>query len=73
MDPELFVSNEMRELLNEKGILVKPSSAHQQSLNGAAKCLGSVIKDKSQAMRKVAKLPNQLWSEITQAAVYLHN
>ena len=65
MDQELFASNKMKELLDEKGILAKPSPAHQQSLNGAAKHLGGVIKDKSQAMRKAAKLPDQLWPEIT--------
>ena len=72
-DNELFSSDKMNEFLNLCGILHKPSPAYQQSLNRASEHLGGVIKDKSQAMRLAARLPVELWPEVNQAAVYLHN
>jgi hypothetical protein len=54
-------------------LIVEPSVPYMQLQNGAAECLGGMIKDKERAMRNGARLLSFLWPEIQRAAVYLHN
>ena len=42
-------------------------------LNGAAKCLGGVIKDKRRSMAISSKLSYNLWLEINCSVVYFYN
>lgn len=46
--------------MRERKIQLKPSPADQKALNSAAERLESLIKEKVNAMRKAAKLPNKL-------------
>ena len=54
-------------------IRIEPSAPYTQAQNGGAERSGGVIKDKIRSMRAGAKLPAELWPEISKAAVYLYN
>jgi hypothetical protein len=54
-------------------IRLEPSAPDTQAQNGGAERSGGVIKDKARTMRLDANLPWEMWLEIVQAAVYLHN
>ncbi len=58
---------------NNKGTKMEPSAAETPARNGGAERAGAVIKAKARAMRIGANLPEDLWIEITRAAVYLYN
>ena len=59
--------------LRSKGIEFEPSAPRTQDQNGRAERSGGVIMEKSRAMRISANLPHDLWKEIVNTAVYLHN
>ncbi|EED11739.1 conserved hypothetical protein [Talaromyces stipitatus ATCC 10500] len=74
MDNKIFLHRpEVKEWLITKHVTIKHSTANNQGQNGAAERSGSVIKDKARAMRNSAKLPEDLWSEIYRASIYLYN
>ncbi|RMZ92256.1 hypothetical protein DV736_g455, partial [Chaetothyriales sp. CBS 134916] len=56
-----------------QGIEFEPSAPHTQAQNGRAERSGGVVMEKARAMRIQANLPHDLWKEIVEAAVYLHN
>ena len=58
---------------NQRYIRLEPSAPYTQAQNGGAERSGGVIKDKIRSMRAGAKLPAELWPEISRAAVYLYN
>lgn len=64
---------QVRDYLIKMSIKVELSPPYTQALNGGAESSGGVVKDKARAMRISAKLPEQLWREITASAVYLLN
>ena len=55
----------------QRFIRLEPSAPYTQAQNGGAERSGGVIKDKIRSMRAGAKLPTELWPEISRAAVYL--
>ena len=59
--------------LHSKGIKFEPSAPRTQEQNGVAERSGGVIIEKTRAMRIAANLPHDLWKEIVNTAVYLHN
>jgi len=59
--------------VHEQGIKMEHSAPDTPAQNGGAERWGGVIKEKARAMAIGARLPWQLWPEITRAAVYLHN
>jgi transposase InsO family protein len=71
-DNELFTSKISR-WLHKKGIECEPSAPRTPSQNGLAERSGGVIMTRSRAMRIGANLPHDMWKEIVNAAVYLHN
>ncbi|KAL3704530.1 hypothetical protein TMatcc_008201 [Talaromyces marneffei ATCC 18224] len=74
MDNEIAKRPEVKHYLeHEKRIILQPSPAHTQALNGGAERSGAIIKTKGRSMRKGARLPFDLWPEIVRAAVYLYN
>jgi hypothetical protein len=66
-----IIRDEIATFCREKGISVEPSAPNTQSQNGKAERSGGVVKDKARSMR--GHLPENLWPEINQAAVYLLN
>ena len=62
-----------QDYFNQIFVRVKPSAPHTQAQNGGAERSGGVIKDKIRSMRAGAKLPAELWPEISKAGVYLYN
>jgi hypothetical protein len=54
-------------------IRIEPSLLYTQALNGGAKRLGSVVKQKIRTMQAGFKLPTALWKEISKTVVYLLN
>ncbi|KAL3702648.1 hypothetical protein TMatcc_011227 [Talaromyces marneffei ATCC 18224] len=66
MDNEIAKRPEVKHYLeHEKRIILQPSPAHTQALNGGAERSGAIIKTKGRSMRKGARLPFDLWPEIT--------
>jgi transposase InsO family protein len=59
--------------LRSQGIEFEPSAPRTQDQNGVAERSGGVIIEKSRAMRISANLPHDLWKEVVNCAVYLHN
>jgi hypothetical protein len=59
--------------LRSQGIDFEPSAPRTQAQNGLAERSGGVIMEKARAMRISANLPHDLWMEIVNSAVYLHN
>ncbi len=59
--------------LRSQGIEFEPSAPRTQDQNGVAERSGGVIMEKSRAMRISANLPHDLWKEVVNCAVYLHN
>jgi hypothetical protein len=68
-----IVKNAVKKWLTARGIKIEPSAPDTQAQNGGAERSGGVIKAKARAIRIGAHLPYDLWSEVTRAAVYLHN
>ncbi len=64
---------EVKRFLENQGIRLEPSAEYTQAQNGAAERSGGVIKQKMRSMKQGAHLPEDLWVEISKAAVYLHN
>ena len=59
--------------LESQHIKIDPSAPYTQAQNRGAERSGGVLKDKIRAMHAGARLPTQLWPEISRAAVYLSN
>jgi transposase InsO family protein len=57
----------------DEGISLELAPPHTKEPNGRAERTGGVLIDKARAMRVSARLPENLWPEIWQAAAYLHN
>jgi len=55
------------------GIKIEPSAPNTQDQNGLAERSARYIKEKIRAMRLSSKLPEDLWTEITRAAIYCAN
>ena len=72
-DNEFSRAKVITSFCNNKGIKMEPSAAETPAQNGGAERAGAVIKAKARAMRIGANLPEDLWIEITRAAVYLFN
>jgi len=70
---EIVRAHKIDRFLKKRSIKTKPSPPNTQGLNRAAERSGGVIKDAIRAIRARAKLPDELWSEITRAATYLRN
>ncbi|KAL1972153.1 hypothetical protein VTN31DRAFT_7372 [Thermomyces dupontii] len=63
----------VKRFLNRLGIKTEPSAPYAQAQNGADERSGGVIKERINAMRQGANLPEALWREVCKAAVYLLN
>jgi len=73
-DNELFTRRIRRWLSNKKKRDCEPSAPRTQQQNGMAeRSGGGVVMAKSRAMRIGANLPHNLWKEIINTAIYLHN
>jgi transposase InsO family protein len=70
-DNELL-SGEVTLFASQVGMLLEPSAANTQQQNGAAERSGGVIAYKATSMRIGANLPEHLWTQIVEAAIYLH-
>jgi transposase InsO family protein len=71
-DLELFRKKTCR-WLTKKRIDCEPSAPRTPAQNGLAERSGGVIMGQSRAMRIGANFPHDLWKEIINTAVYLHN
>jgi hypothetical protein len=60
-------------LENTEFMKVEPSAPYTQGQNGGAERSGGVLKDEIRTMAIAANLPDEIWPEISRAAVYLHN
>jgi hypothetical protein len=63
----------VKEHLQAKGYRIEPSAPYTQAQNGLAERAGDLVKTKIRTLAQGAKLPGELWPEITKAAVYLIN
>jgi hypothetical protein len=57
----------------DEGMDIEPSPPHTHEPNGAAERAGQEVVTKALKMRLGAGLPEKLWPEVTQAAVWLYN
>jgi transposase InsO family protein len=71
-DNELFTKRTRRWLENKK-IDCEASAPRTQQQNGLAERSGGAVITQARTMRIGANLPHDLWKEIVNAAVYLHN
>ena len=62
---------EVRRFIESESRKIEPSAPYTQSQNGGAARAGGAVKDKIRAMS--GNLPEDLWPELTRAAVYLLN
>ena len=69
----ITIKPQVQRQLKTKGIIIKPSALDIQAQNSRAKRLGGVNKEKARAIRLDANLSQELWPEVTRAAVYLYN
>jgi Reverse transcriptase (RNA-dependent DNA polymerase) len=60
-------------LENAEFMRVEPSAPYTGAQNGGAERSGGVLKNEIRAMAIGANLPDELWPEVSRAAVYLHN
>ena len=60
-------------LTNEEKVIIEPSAPYTNSQIGGAERSGGVIKSKIRTIAIASKLPEELWPEMSRAAVYLHN
>lgn len=67
------IKGRVKDFLDSQFIRTENSPPYTQALNGAAEHSGGVVKEKINAMRGGAKLPEALWREICRTAVYLLN
>ncbi len=74
MNRKLYTQkSEIRRFLEQQRIRIKSSSFYIQALNSSDEHLKNMIKQKIIIMKSSFNLLKKLWSEITQAAVYLYN
>jgi hypothetical protein len=72
-DGELANVRKISRWFSQEGIQFESSPPNTQDQNGRAERTGGVISTKARSMRISAKLPHNLWVDIVNAAVYLHN
>ena len=67
------IKSSVKHFAKSYGGTMEPSALYIQSQNGGAERSGHMVKQKAAAMAQGAHLPSDLWTEITQSAVYLLN
>jgi reverse transcriptase-like protein/Pol polyprotein len=72
-DGELANVRKVARWLSVEGIKFESSPPHTQDQNGRSERAGAVIVMKARSMRLSGKLPHDLWVEIINTAIYLHN
>ena len=73
-DNEIYLRKSgVREHLEAEGYRIEPSAPYTQAQNGLAERTGEVVKTKIRTLAQGASLPEELWPEISKAAVYLLN
>jgi hypothetical protein len=66
-------TSEYKEWCADNGIDIKPTPPHTHEPNGSSERAGQEVITKALKMRLGANLPEKLWPEVTQAAVWLYN
>jgi Reverse transcriptase (RNA-dependent DNA polymerase) len=72
-DGELAGVRKVSKWCGQEGIKFESSPPNTQDQNGRAEHAGAVIIMKARSMRISAKLPHDLWVDMVNTAVYLHN
>ena len=72
-DGELAGVRKVSTWCSKEGIKFESSPPNTQDQNGRAEHAGAVIIMKARSMRISAKLPHDLWVDMVNTAVYLHN
>lgn len=68
-----MIKRAVQPMLEAQGIVIEPSTPDTPAQNGGAERSGGVIETKAKAMRLGAHLPEDLWREVFDTAIYLHN
>jgi hypothetical protein len=72
-DQELARSALIQIWIAANGIVHEPSAPHTQAQDGHAERSGGVIGATARTMQVFARLPDEVFPEVVEAAVYLHN
>jgi hypothetical protein len=72
-DNESALGNSFKAWCKKTGITWLPSSTYTPAQNGGAERAGGVVIRKATTMRILARLPENLWPDLMEAATYLHN
>jgi hypothetical protein len=72
-DNEKALGNQYDDWVTDEGIHDEPTPVYTPAENPRAERSGGVVRAKALAMQLGARFPTELWHEIWQAAVYLHN
>ena len=62
-----------QKILKEEGIMYEPSAPYTKNQNGVSEHMNRTIMEKARSMLLEAGLPENLWAEAVNMAVYLHN
>lgn len=68
-----YINKDMRSYLTEKGIQMKNSPPYTPEKNGKSKRENRTIVETARTMLKAKNLPDYLWAETVNTAVYLRN
>uniref|UniRef100_T1IL07 Endonuclease n=1 Tax=Strigamia maritima TaxID=126957 RepID=T1IL07_STRMM len=68
-----FCSGKFEKYLEERGIGIQRTNPYSPQMNSVAERVNCSIFDSVRAMRREAKLPKNLWAELSVTAVYLKN
>jgi transposase InsO family protein len=66
-----YVSNELKEYLNEKGIIVDPHPANTPQWSGVAERFNRTVVEKARCIMFEAKVEEKLWAEAINTATFL--
>jgi len=68
-----YVNQDFQWVFKDKGIIHEVTPPYTPQLNGKAERMNRTLLDKTRAIMHHGGVPTELWGEILQTAVYLHN